>query len=82
MKLGQNIASLKSRTSLEMGQVGSKLRQAFCTLSRPSQILLNQIFMKLGQNVCLDRISDVLKLGHVGSKTRSRSNHRKTLCSL
>ena len=62
MKLGQNVASMKSRTRLKMGHVGSKTKfiirsnlKKTCVGSRGH--IFRPILIKLGQDACLDKIS-------------------------
>ena len=81
MKLGQNVCIDKISDKNENGSKGRSLDQILeksCVHSRGH--IFSPIIMKLGQNVCLDEISEMLEMGHVGSKTRS--NLRKTLCTL
>ena len=78
---------MKSQTSLKIGHVGSKTRSLGEILEKPCVRSRGHIFsliiMKLCQNVCVDEISDLLenKTCQVKDKV-SRSNFRKTLCTL
>ena len=75
---------MKSWASLKMGHAGSKLGYKIekpCVCSRSH--IFSPIIMKLDQNVCLDEISDVFENGSGQVKNYiSRSNLRKTLCTL
>ena len=53
---------MKSRTSLKMGDVRSKIKSLGQILEKPcvrsGGHIFSPIIMKFGQNVCLDEISD------------------------
>ena len=67
-----------------MDHVGSNTKSRGQMLEKPcvrsKGHIFSQMIMKLGQNFCLDELSHEYKMVHVWSKTRS--NHRKTLCAL
>ena len=58
---------MKSKTSLEMGRVGSKTRSLGQMGEKPSLVsrghIFRQIIMTLGQNISLDEISDEYENG-------------------
>ena len=85
IKLGQNVHLMKSRTSLKMGNVGSKamsldqILEKHCVRYRGH--IFSPIIMLLGQNVRLDEISDDFENGSCQVKNYvTRPNLRKTLC--
>ena len=67
---------IKSRTSFNLGHMGSKTRSLGQILEKPCVCsrchIFSQILVKLGPNVCLDKISDKFEIwSRGGSKTRS-----------
>ena len=67
MKLGQNIALMKSRTYVILGHVESETRSLGQIVEKPCVHSRGHIFspilMKCGQNICLNKILDEFKNG-------------------
>ena len=65
-------ALIKSRTSVELGHVGLKIRSLGEILENPCvrsrDHIFSPILVKFGKNVCLDKSQTSPKLGHVGLK--------------
>ena len=70
MKLGQNVASMKSQMTSNLGHVGSKtgsldqILEKTCVRSRGH--IFSPILVKLGQNVTSIKFLTSSKMGHMG----------------
>ena len=78
---------MKSRSSLNLGHVGSKSRSLGQIIEKPCLHFrghnIDSIFIKLTHNDCLDEISIKFESGScVVEKKVTRSTHRKTLLTL
>ena len=87
MKLIENVCLDEILKTLKMGQVGLKTRSLGQMLEKPCVCsgghIFSPIIMKLGQNICLDEISNKFESGSCQVKNHvTRSNFRKTLCTL